>query len=207
MKRLMMVSAVLAGTGLGSGMVLAQAPAQPQGQPQAQPQAQPQGKVISSTPVLRRVTEPRTTCSDDAEGKQRCTTQMVTEDRQIGYKVVYEYAGRTHEAQLPFAPGPTIPLEVSANAVSPAEPSYVSQPTPYYRQPQPTYGTDQPATVVVREPVYVEPAYYPARYYYPGYYYDPLYPIVGLAVGYSIGSWWGHGWRGPVHHVGGHFRR
>ena len=35
----------------------------------------------------------------------------------------------------------------------------------------------------------------------------PLYPIVGLAVGYSIGSWWGHGWRGPVHHVGGHFRR
>ena len=156
--------------------------------------AEETGKVLSSTPVLKRVTEPKSTCTVESDGRQKCVTQMVTEDRLIGYKVAYEYAGKTHEVQLPFPPGQTIPLEISASpAVSTAPPN----------QPQPVYSS-QPSVVVeriVREPVYVEPAYYPSRVYYPGYYYDPIYPIVGLALGYSWGSW-GHGWRGHGRYVG-----
>lgn len=34
----------------------------------------------------------------------RNAPQMVSEDRPIGYQVVYEYVGRQHTAQLPFAP-------------------------------------------------------------------------------------------------------
>ena len=48
------------------------------------------GKVISSTPVLKRLTESKSTCTNDAAGKQRCGAQMVTKDRTVGYKVVYE---------------------------------------------------------------------------------------------------------------------
>ena len=181
MKTRLMVSVLATVSGLAAAMGAASAV------------AQEVGKVISATPVLKRVTEPSSTCTGDAEGKQRCTTQMVTEDRQIGYKVVYEYAGRQHTVQLPFAPGATIPLDVSvsvqgaAPAPSPAYPSSYA-PAPVEER---TY-----VERYVREPVYVEPAYYPSRYYgYPGYYYDPLFPILGLAVGYSFGSW-GHGWRG-----------
>jgi hypothetical protein len=172
MKKRLMVSALVAAAGLLSGLVA----------------AQEVGKVISSTPVLKRVTEPRSDCSNDSEGRQRCTTRMVTEDRQIGYKVVYEYAGRQYTAQLPFAPGTTIPLEVN---VSPAEPGYQSS-----SAPQQVYSSQPPVVVerVVREPVYVDAPYYPVRTY-PAYAYDPVWPFVGLALGYTVGSW-GHGWRG-----------
>ena len=184
MKKLLMVSALVAGSALLSGLAA----------------AQEVGKVLSSTPVLKRVTEPKSTCVDDADGKQRCSTQMVTEDRNIGYKVVYEYAGQQHTVQLPFPPGATIALEVtpavqgaSAGTVSVAEPSYYSEPSPQVVERE------------VRERVYVESPYYPYSYgpYYPGYY-SPLYPFVGIGLGYSFG-YYGHGWRGGYR--GGHWRR
>ena len=152
--------------------------------------AQEIGKVLSSTPVLKRVTEPRSTCANDVDGHQRCRTEMVTEDRNIGYKVVYEYAGRQHTVQLPFPPGPTIELDVtpsSARALSSAPVQSVNAPEPVYVER--TY----------REPIYVERPYYPARtYYYPEYYPSPIYPLLGVALGYTWGrgSYWGHGWSG-----------
>jgi uncharacterized protein YcfJ len=42
-----------------------------------------------------------------------CTTQTVYENRLIGYNVVYEYAGKQYNVQLPQDPGLTIPLQVT----------------------------------------------------------------------------------------------
>jgi hypothetical protein len=174
MKKLLWVSALATSAGLMSAMVT----------------AQEVGKVLSSTPVMKRVTEPRSTCTNDSGGQQHCRTEMVTEDRNIGYRVVYEYAGRQHTVQLPFPPGATIPLEVQVSVQGAV--------------PTPEVASYSPAPeVVVRDRVYVEPAYYPSRAYYPGYYYDPLFPIVGLALGYSVG-YYGHGWRGGLGHWSGH---
>ena len=82
-----------------------------------------------------------------------CTTQTVMENRLVGYNVVYEYAGKTYNVQLPQDPGPTLPLQIlpagmqtplPANApgvatvVTPpavvyAQPPVVYAPAPYYR--------------------------------------------------------------------------
>ncbi len=184
MKTRLLISALVAGSGLVSGLAL----------------AQEVGNVISSTPVLKRVTEPRSTCTNDADGKQRCSTQMVTEDRTIGYKVVYEYAGKQRTVQLPFPPGQTIPLEIS-----PAGPTgYALPDRQTIAAPTPVYSTEsQPVVVerVVREPVYVERDYYPGPYYR-SYYYDPIYPILGLGLAATAiyyggrGGYWGHSYRG-----------
>jgi hypothetical protein len=155
--------------------------------------AQAVGNVISSTPVLKRVTEPVRGCSP---APQRAC-EMVTEDRLIGYKVVYEYNGKQHEVQLPFAVGSTIPLETSSTGIEPASTPSVT--------PTPTYE----AGPRVVERVYVEPGYR-VRVYDDPYYYGPVWPaaVVGLTLGYIAGrAYWprghvyygGHGgWRG--HH-------
>ncbi len=191
MKKLMLVSALVV-SGLVSGVVA----------------AAEVGKVVSSTPVLKRVTEPKTTCANDSAGRQSCTTANVTEDRLIGYKVVYEYAGKQGTVQLPFPPGPTIELEIQPVG---AQSSSQVSPQPLYSpgevissSPQVVYS---PPQVVYQQPVYVEPAYYPVRTYYPSsYYYDPVWPAlaVGVGLGYVFrggccwsrgGGWHGHGRR------------
>jgi hypothetical protein len=184
-----------------------QSQSQPQSQPQAQPpsqvSSQPVGKVISSTPVMKRVTEPRGNTN-------------VTEDRIIGYKVVYEYAGRQHEVQLPFPVGATIPLDVTVSSVSPAAtPTIVPN-----NSPQPVYvSRDYPVVErLVHEPAYVEQVYYPRSYVsYPGYsysyanpyYYSPFVPLLGITLGlggyYRGGHYYGGYNRG--HHYGGRHRR
>lgn len=179
MKTRLLVSALVAGSGLVSGLAM----------------AEEVGNVISSAPVLKRVSEPRSTCTTDAGGTQRCTTQMVTEDRTIGYKVVYEYAGKQRTVQLPFPPGQTIPLEIS-----PAGPTGYALPTNQtISAPSPVYASESPVVIerVVREPVvYVERDYYPGPVYR-NYYYDPIYPVVGLALGATAlyyGTRWNSGW-------------
>jgi hypothetical protein len=155
--------------------------------------AQAVGNVITSTPVLKRVTEPVRGCSP---APQRAC-EMVTEDRLIGYKVVYEYTGKHQEVQLPFAVGATIPLETSSSGVQPASTPSVT-PTPSY---EPTYES---STRVV-ERVYVEPGY---RTYYDPYYYGPIVPLgLTLGLGYVAGRYY---WpRGYVHYrgYGGHVGR
>jgi len=181
MKKLLLVSALATASGLMSGWVA----------------AQEVGKVLSSTPVLNKVTEPRSTCTNDAAGVQHCRTEMVTEDRNIGYKVVYEYAGRQHTVQLPFPPGATIPLEVNISvrgaAPAPGVLAYSSDPEVVER--------------VVRDRVYVEWPYYDGSYYpgpyYAGYY-NPWYPLLGMGLGYTVGVF-SHGFRG--HGYVGHWRR
>lgn len=164
--------------------------------------AQDIGKVISSTPVLKRVSEPRSTCTNDADGRQRCRTEMVTEDRNIGYKVVYEFAGKQHTVQLPFPPGPTIELEVTPTALSGASGSFAtSAPTPTYTSSERVVV--EPIERVYREPAYVDRVYYSRPYYYPEYYSSPVYPLLGVALGYSLGvGRWGYGYgnRWSGHH-------
>ena len=180
MKRRLLVSSLVTALGVLSGSVA----------------AQEVGNVLSSTPVLKRVTEPRSTCTNDASGQQQCRTTMVTEDRQIGYKVVYEYAGRQHTVQLPFPPGATIPLDVQVSVQganpTPAMPSYSAEPEVVQR--------------VVRNQVYVESPYYEGPYY--AGYYSPWYPFVGAALGYGLGYYYGgygygYGYRGWYGHRGG----
>ena len=169
--------------------------------------AQAVGNVISSTPVMKRVTETERGCRPAPQ--RECA--LITEDRLIGYKVVYEYQGKQHEVQLPFAVGATIPIEVSASGIAPAATPTISAPVPSYES--------GPRVV---ERVYVEPAYgptygptYRSRVYADDpYSYSPVLPIaLGLAFGLGASYHWGpryygHSPRGHVHHRGGgHWRR
>ena len=56
-----------------------------------------------------------------------CTTQTVYENRLVGYNVVYEYAGKQYQVQLPQDPGPTISLQVTPVGSPRAEPHFNSQ--------------------------------------------------------------------------------
>ncbi|MEP7154700.1 MAG: hypothetical protein ABI905_02935 [Betaproteobacteria bacterium] len=168
--------------------------------------AQEVGKVISSTPVTREVAFPQKQCAPDANSRDACRSATTYETRTIGYKVVYEYAGKQHEVQLPFPPGATIELDVT-----PAGQAMQSQP---YSGTATQLSPDVPVERVYvdrvervyREPVYVDDtAYYPARPYYPGYYASPVYPLLGVALGYSWG--YGRGWHGGGGYGWGHHRR
>lgn len=218
MNKLLLASAIAAFSGL-SGLAV----------------AQEVGKVISSTPVLKRVTEPRSNCGAAGDVQQRCRTETVSEDRTIGYKVVYEYAGKQHTVQLPFPPGATIELEVTPAAQTLSRASSRGAAS----APQRVY-VERDVERSYREPIYSEPAYsesdyypsqpyyssraydypstynysrsydYPGSYYYPRSYASPIYPLLGVALGYSWGvgrgGYWGHGGhrghRGHIGHIG-----
>ena len=116
---------------------------------------------------------------------RQCGTQYVTQNRQTGYTVEYEYANQrftTHTAQHP---GDWIPLTIqpvgsSANAAPPPA-AYES-----YYAPQPQYVAPQPA-VVVGAPA---PVYYPA----PVYAAPVIQPVISLGFGGVWGGGHGH-WR------------
>ncbi|WP_416545653.1 glycine zipper 2TM domain-containing protein [Limnohabitans sp. DCL3] len=101
------------------------------------------------------------TQSNTTQPTTTCTTQNVYENRLVGYNVVYEYAGKQYNVQLPQDPGPTIPVQVtplsaprseapvqthdsSAPSVAEAatvitESRVVYVPTPVYRSYPPSY--------------------------------------------------------------------
>jgi len=116
---------------------------------------------------------------------QNCTLQNTTENRTIGYNVVYEFGGKQYSVRMPNDPGPTIALQVApvgtqAQApVSTAQPVYQQQPE--YVQQAPVVYTQQ----TILQPYYAQPVYVP-RYY----------PPVSLNLGFG---YWGGG-----HH--GHWR-
>ena len=178
--------------------------------------AQEVGKVISSTPVTREVGVQQKQCAPDAGPRDACRSATNFETRTIGYKVVYEYAGKQYTTQLAENPGATVNLQITpAVATLPAaRTSPSSSPvteTIYeerwdadrdraYRVVRSTEGWDadrdrgysyagsvEPRYV---ERVYVAPSYYaPTPYYAPSYYgYNGYYgaPILPL-LGLSIG--------------------
>lgn len=109
-----------------------------------------------------------------------CTTQTVMENRLVGYNVVYEYAGKTYNVQLPQDPGPTIALQIapvglpaSAQPPAAAPAVVVSPPAVVYTQPSMVYA---PPPVI----------YAPAPYYRPW----PVNTSIHLGFG-----WYGGGHR------------
>ena len=103
-----------------------------------------------------------------------CTTQTVMENHLVGYNVVYEYAGKTYNVQLPQDPGPTIALQIAPAGMPTASlPTAVTAPPVVYTQPPVVYT--QPPVV-----------YAPAPYYRPW----PINTSVNLGIG-----WYGGGHR------------
>lgn len=145
---------------------------------------------------------------------QQCTTQTFYENRTTGYNVVYEYAGKQYNVQLPYDPGPTIRLQLTpvgaANtvpdtAVAPSGPG-VPQPVivapPVGQTPRPAVG--QPIAQIISVAPSVYPGEYAASTYYAPTYYAPTYyapayrapyayhPPVGLSFNFGYSSGWGH---------------
>ena len=171
--------------------------------------AQETARVVSSTPVTQQVGVPRQACATVATGAPpQCSTQTIYENRTVGYKVIYEYAGKQYAVQLPQDPGPTLQLRVSV-APNPA-PTSGAQP-----QAMPVTALSDPApyadsnavmmapstTTVVQAPAYVYYDNYPG---YVGYYNSPYVGFWGPSIalgfygGYRGGFYGGH--RGGGHH-------
>lgn len=116
----------------------------------------------------------------------QCSTQTTYENRTVAYNVQYEYGGKTHSVQMPYDPGPTIPLQIQPITSRPQAAGPVDGVvTADYAQP----------LVVQQAPGVVYPAYAPPPPAYPIYYARPYYapPPLSLSFGY-------------VHH-GGHRHR
>lgn len=121
------------------------------------------GGALLGNQVESQGTPPQTTC----------TTQTVYENRLTGYNVVYEYAGKQYNVQLPQDPGPTIPLQVTPLAAPRSEAPANTV----------TTTTVQPVTVVTEPSV----VYVPAPVYRT---YPPVYTHINLGWGWNNG--YGH---------------
>jgi uncharacterized protein YcfJ len=154
---------------------------------------------------------------DSIEGRsqpqaiQQCSTQTFYENRTTAYNVVYEYAGKQFNVQLPYDPGQTIRLQLTPVGAGTASPSAVGTAVPSTAQPvivappvgsaaSPMVQSDQPAQpgqavahVVAMPVAYPAPAYYAPAYYGAA----PYYPI-GLSLGFGFSS------GGHRHHHHGH---
>lgn len=113
---------------------------------------------------------------------QQCNTQTSYENRTLHYDVVYEYADKRYNIQMPNDPGQYVRLQVTpVGALPPPAPVQTYQ---QYQQPNVVYS--QPTTVYVQPaPVMIYPAPYPRPYYAP----------IGMSLnlGYSRGFGGGHG--------------
>lgn len=106
-----------------------------------------------------------------------CSTQNIYENRLVGYNVVYEYAGKQYNVQLPQDPGPTIQLQVTpVDASRPAQ------------APSASAVLVAPPTTVVTQPAVV---YMPAPAYRP---WPPIQTSIHLGWGWGGGYRHGH-WR------------
>mgnify|MGYP006177181659 CR=1 FL=1 len=105
------------------------------------------------------------------ETYRQCGTQTFYENRTVSYDVVYEYAGKQYNVQLPQDPGPTISLQVTPvgapRSEAPAQTYYASAPS-----------VTEPATVITESRVVYVPT--PVYRNYP-----PSYTSINL--GWSAG--------------------
>lgn len=106
---------------------------------------------------------------------QRCEMQTLYENRSVGYRVVYEYAGKHYTAQMPQDPGPTLPLQVAPAGTLVQAPVIVGPEAVAQQDPL------RSATDIAAAPVYT------------GYYAPPYYPPIALQFGLGFGG--GHRYR------------
>jgi uncharacterized protein YcfJ len=120
---------------------------------------------------------------------QSCSTQTFYENRTTGYNVVYEYAGKQYQVQMPNDPGPFVRLQIAP--VAPSSQAPISGNTTYV---QPEVAQTVVTQQVVTQPVLVAAA--PVAYVaYPGYYARPYYPPVGVNLNFG----WSNGYGGNRH--------
>jgi uncharacterized protein YcfJ len=116
------------------------------------------------------------------QNQTTCTTQTVYENRLTGYNVVYEFAGKQYNVQLPQDPGPTIQLQVTPLAAPRSEATALPSAT---ISAAPVTLVTESRVVYVPSPVYRN--------------YPPVYTNVNLGWGwgaYGHSSRNGHGhWR------------
>lgn len=121
---------------------------------------------------------------------QSCSTQTFYENRTTGYNVVYEYAGKQYQVQMPNDPGPFVRLQIAPVVPPPQAP--ISGNTTYV---QPDVAQPVVTQQVITQPVLVAAA--PVAYVaYPGYYTRPYYPPVGVNLNF--------GWSNSNNGHGGH---
>lgn len=80
-------------------------------------------RVVSSTPIVERVTEPRQECDLAPAPARTCRTVSVAREVIRGYTVVYHYNGRDVTVTLPHDPGPTVRVGIGIVDSSPAVPA------------------------------------------------------------------------------------
>ena len=115
---------------------------------------------------------------------QRCQVVNTSQERTVGYDVMYEYQGQRYSTRVDHDPGSR--LEVVRGSDGVPKPVAAAAPQPQYSQqygqPVPAYG-QQPAPVYAPSPVYAPvPVYAPA----PVVYVNP-YPVVNIGFGYYGG--------------------
>lgn len=114
------------------------------------------------------------------QNAQQCTTQYIQQSRVTHYNVVYEYAGKQYNVQMPSDPGATLSIEVSP--VQSGVSAYAGSVPPPGSAP--TQVLTAPATYV--QPVYAQPVYVnPYPYYSP----FPVGVSIGFGAFYGRGRW------------------
>ncbi len=103
---------------------------------------------------------------------QQCGTQTSYENRTLHYDVVYEYADKRYNIQMPNDPGQYVRLQINQVGTLPP-PAPVQT---YQQSQQPNVVYSQPTTV------YVQPA--PTVVYAQPYYQQPYYPPIGISLGF-----------------------
>jgi uncharacterized protein YcfJ len=143
---------------------------------------------------------------------QRCQVVNTSQQRTIGYDVMYEYHGQRYSTRVDHDPGSRLEvvrgadgLPTPVGAVAPQQqaqaraqygqpvPGAYGQPVPAYGQPVPAYGQPAPAYDEAA-PVYGQPApvyapmyYTPVPVYAPGPVYVNPFPVVNIGFGYYGG--------------------
>lgn len=146
---------------------------------------------------------------------QQCGTQTSYENRTVGYNVVYEYAGRQYNVQMPQDPGQTVQLQVTPVGATNSAPNYPQQQpnagiqgtyepqTGYYEQPQQQLQTYvQPQIQTYTESYgYAPTVVYPYATYAP--YYRPYYAPAPVSLSFGFRGGYGGGYGGGGFRGGG----
>jgi uncharacterized protein YcfJ len=120
---------------------------------------------------------------------QRCRVVNTTQQRTVGYDVMYEYHGQRYSTRMSYDPGSRV--EIDPKPRDSGAPGPIAQAAPESQQDYasaPVYAA--PAPVYAPTYVYPYPAYAPA-YAYP---YAYPYPAVSIGFGYYYGGGHRH-WR------------
>ena len=118
---------------------------------------------------------------------QQGSPQTRYENRTLHYDVVYEYADKRYNIQMPNDPGKYVRLQINPVGTLPPPVQTYQQ----YQQPDLVYS--QPTTVYVQPP--------PTVVYAPPYYQQPYYAPIGISLGFGYRGGYGGGYGG---YRGGH---